>query len=231
MFKKIFTFFKNYLFEELLLLVIFGFFFVQHPSIVFISIILFAYLFLVFLINNTFLSVGIKKAIHFLRQYTLEGFLLFITIVFMVVQKADWISILIIIFSYFFIVLLLNDTFLSKGIKKGIGDMKKEYLYTVLFFVFISLFFIWRFDIETIIFLALFIAFVFYGWDSRILATGALVSLASCPFLLSFKQDAYAELMAVYAYYFLVMTVILQIIEYKRHPELFAEDEEDKINN
>jgi len=35
--------------------------------------------------------------------------------------------------------------------------------------------------------------------------------------------------MAVYAYFFLVMTVVLQIVEYKRHPELYNEsDNEEK---
>jgi len=47
----------------------------------------------------------------------------------------------------------------------------------------------------------------FFLWD---------LSLASCPFLLSFKKDELAEKMAVYAYFFLVMTVVLQIVEYRR---------------
>ena len=51
-------------------------------------------------------------------------------------------------------------------------------------------------------------------------ATGAIVSLAACPVLLIAQQQSVAEQMAVYAYYFLVMTVALQIVEYKRHPEL-----------
>mgnify|MGYP001619711074 CR=1 FL=1 len=52
----------------------------------------------------------------------------------------------------------------------------------------------------------------------RVIAAGALVSLASCPFLLIVGEDSFAEQMAVYAYYFLVMTVVLQIIEFKRSP-------------
>jgi uncharacterized membrane protein len=71
--------------------------------------------------------------------------------------------------------------------------------------------------------------FLVYEWENRIIAFLALVSLASCPVLLSFKKDALAETMAVYAYFFLVMTVVLQIVEYKRHPNRFPDDE-DKDN-
>ncbi len=73
----------------------------------------------------------------------------------------------------------------------------------------------------------LFLAFALYDWDNRAIGVIALISLTSCPFLLSFKQDAMAETMAVYAYFLLVMTVALQIIEYKRHPELFKDDQSE----
>lgn len=52
--------------------------------------------------------------------------------------------------------------------------------------------------------------------DSRIAAGLALLFLAACPILLIFKEDAFAETMAVYAYYFLIITVIGQIIEHIR---------------
>ncbi|MFZ2832204.1 MAG: hypothetical protein WAZ40_03565 [Minisyncoccia bacterium] len=63
---------------------------------------------------------------------------------------------------------------------------------------------------------ALFLSFALYQWENRIIGVLALATLVSCPFLLSFKQDALAEQMAVYAYYFLVMTVVLQIMELRR---------------
>ena len=59
-----------------------------------------------------------------------------------------------------------------------------------------------------------------YQWDSRLVAGGALISLISSLILLVAKQDALAEQMAVYAFYLLAMTVVLQIIEFKRHPEV-----------
>ena len=91
-----------------------------------------------------------------------------------------------------------------------------------------ALLFIWQFSFEVIFFLTLFLAFALYGWDNRVIGGLALLSLASCPFLLLFKQADLAEIMAVYAYFFLVLTVVLQIIEYQRHPELFREAENEE---
>lgn len=83
-----------------------------------------------------------------------------------------------------------------------------------LLILFLIIFYLWGLSSALLWFL--FLSFLFYGWESRIIATMALISLASCPFLLYFKKDALAETMAVYAYFFLVMTVVLQIVELKR---------------
>jgi len=167
----------------------------------------------------------LKRGLNFLRQYLLEEVLLLLVGIFIFVQQLELLYVVNILIGYVLIVLLLNKTFLYKGIRKGLRDIKKERWYWMLILIIISLLFIWQFSFEAIIFLTLFTAFALYGWDSRIIATGALISLASCPILLIAKQDVYAEQMAVYTYYFLVMTVVLQIIEYKRHPELYKEAE------
>ena len=52
--------------------------------------------------------------------------------------------------------------------------------------------------------------------DSRYAAGAALIFLAACPFLLILKKDLWAESAAIYAYYFLVITVITQIRELKK---------------
>lgn len=51
---------------------------------------------------------------------------------------------------------------------------------------------------------------------SRIAAGLALFFLASCPVLLIFKNEALAETFAIYAYYFLVITVVGEILSLKR---------------
>ncbi len=61
---------------------------------------------------------------------------------------------------------------------------------------------------------------VLFVLDSRIAAGAALVLLISCPVFLIFKKDAIAEVLAVYAYYFLVVTVMTQIGEYLKEKKL-----------
>lgn len=69
---------------------------------------------------------------------------------------------------------------------------------------------------EAAFFWSLFFAFLFFNWDSRYVGALAILALTACPILLALELKADAEQMAVWAYYFLVMTVVLQIIEYKR---------------
>ncbi|MEK6800968.1 MAG: hypothetical protein AABY05_03470 [Nanoarchaeota archaeon] len=65
------------------------------------------------------------------------------------------------------------------------------------------------------------ISIIFYlvKIDSRFLIFPALLLLITLPFLLLFKQQAIAETIAVYVYYFLVVGVILQIIEHFKKTE------------
>ena len=102
-------------------------------------------------------------------------------------------------------------------------DVLEAKLKLALIVIMIVLMIVWSFSLESVTFITLFVAFLLYQWDSRIFAAGALVSLASCPILLTVQLNSYAEQMAVYAYYFLVMTVALQIVEYKRNPNEYPE--------
>jgi hypothetical protein len=81
------------------------------------------------------------------------------------------------------------------------------------------------FGISSSILWVLFMSFALYDWNIGIIGILALISLVACPFLIQFKQDVIAEQMAVYAFFFLTITVILQIIEYKCHPERFNDEE------
>lgn len=57
---------------------------------------------------------------------------------------------------------------------------------------------------------------ILWNLESRIAAALALFFLASCPILLILKNDALAETFAIYAYYFLVITVVGEIIALRR---------------
>ncbi len=105
------------------------------------------------------------------------------------------------------------------------NDVLKKKLQTILLVMLLVLMVMWKFDYESIALWMLFLSFLFYGWESRIIAVLALLALISCPFLLIYKRDVLAEQMAIYAYYFLVMTVILQIVDLKRHPKISGFEE------
>jgi len=112
----------------------------------------------------------------------------------------------------------LSDIF--KLIKKDILAKKKLGVLLICISISIGIYL----DLSSGLLWFLFLSFVLYDWDNRVIGVMALISLASCPFLLQFKQDAIAENMAVYAFFLLVMVVVLQLIEYKRRPELFKEE-------
>lgn len=113
---------------------------------------------------------------------------------------------------------------LFKIIKKDILTKKKSGVFLIIASVSIGIYL----GLSAGLLWFLFLAFAFYDWDNRIIGVMALISLTSCPFLLQFKQDSIAEQMAVYAFFFLTMVVTLQLIEYKRHPELFTEENNEE---
>ena len=113
---------------------------------------------------------------------------------------------------------------LFKLIKKDIITKKKSGIFLIITLISIGLYLGWSAGLLWFLFLA----FALYDWDNRVIGVMALISLATCPFLLQFKQDVIAEQMAVYAFFFLTMVVVLQLIEYNRHPELFKDNQDEE---
>ena len=112
---------------------------------------------------------------------------------------------------------LFSDVFLyfKKDFNVFLSDIKnKKWRGLIVLILSFGAFFLW--NLSSALLWLFFLLFLVYGWENRIIAFLALISLTSCPFLLMFKKDDTAEIMAVYAYFFLVMTVVLQIIEYRR---------------
>ncbi len=114
------------------------------------------------------------------------------------------------------LVFALKREIIAKALKRAKRDIFKKKLQTILLVIILILLAMREASYEAIALWALFLSFLFYGWENRIIAGLALLSLASCPFLLIYKREDLAETMAIYAYYFLVMTVVLQIAELKR---------------
>jgi len=103
------------------------------------------------------------------------------------------------------------------------GVTRKDYLKFVL--ILLILVYVLFKEIDPINFLILGYALVsiLFVVESRISASITLLFLIFCPILLIMKKESLAEQMAIYAYYFLVITVVVQIREYLR------EEKEKKV--
>lgn len=71
-------------------------------------------------------------------------------------------------------------------------------------------------DFEKWIYLSLFVLFLIYKWDIRIIIKIGLIFLVSCPFLLILNKENLAEKFAEKTYYFLIIGATLQLINYIR---------------
>ncbi len=68
----------------------------------------------------------------------------------------------------------------------------------------------------------IFLFFLLYDYDSRYLGAVAILFLTACPVLLALGTEhgqEWAEASAIYAFFFLVMTVAIQVVDLKRHKD------------
>lgn len=100
-------------------------------------------------------------------------------------------------------------------IAKILNQIKQKPTFLILGIIFYIIFnSIWGFIAA--LFLGTFLLFAMYQWDSRVFIGFGLLFLLATPFYLLQRKELMAEEMAVYAYYFLFLGVILQLIEYIR---------------
>jgi hypothetical protein len=95
-----------------------------------------------------------------------------------------------------------------------VKKLTKKNVFKAIIIVAVLVFALYR-NIEPLDFMVIFyaLATVLFLVDYRITAGVALMLFVICPIALIFKKDGFAELVAVYVYYFLVITVISQIKE------------------
>jgi len=91
---------------------------------------------------------------------------------------------------------------------------KKYFDYAIIVFAILLGFYL-KWDMENIFLFAFIIWLILNPVQSSVLAKVALVFLSFTPLLLIIKREAQAEKVAILAYYFLVLTVIFAIIEFK----------------
>jgi len=92
----------------------------------------------------------------------------------------------------------------------------KQYLdyFLVVFSLLLGFYLKW--DILNVIIFSFIIWIILNPISSRILARMSLCGLVFVPLLLIFHRDDIAEQFAVFSYYFLVLTLIAMIIEFKK---------------
>lgn len=106
----------------------------------------------------------------------------------------------------------------QKAISRGFRFLIKHWiksLIVVLLFIILAL----LVSFTAAFFWSLFLAFLIMRLDSRAPIIGALFCLTICPFLLIFKYQEWAEIVAVWAYYLLVIGVVLQIVDFIFEPQ------------
>lgn len=89
----------------------------------------------------------------------------------------------------------------------------------------------YAFSFVEMLILAYFGLSLIWKLDSRIAASLALFFLVATPILLMLKNDALAETFAIYAYYFLVITVIRLVFEFKNSPKIEAKRPAGPVDN
>jgi len=91
---------------------------------------------------------------------------------------------------------------------------KKYFDYGIVAFALLLGFYL-KWDMENVVLFTFIIWIILNPISSQILAKIALVFLSFTPLLLIIRREAQAEQFAIFTYYFLVLTVIFAIIEFK----------------
>lgn len=98
-------------------------------------------------------------------------------------------------------------------------EWQKKFRIILSVFVFLGSLLAWRnfdFTIVGTLILVYFGISLIWNLSSRIAASLALFFLVCTPILLAMKNDTLAEMMAIYAYYFLVIAVVSEILALRK---------------
>ncbi|MFH1744581.1 MAG: LytR C-terminal domain-containing protein [bacterium] len=171
-----------------------------------------------------FKTQKLKEYFKYFANRKLEIISILIIVVFMLLWSFNVELIILAIFLFIFLIYGSRRLATISVFIKAKKDIRKKKSSTILLIIILFLFLIWKSNIELFIFSMIFFIFLLYNWNSRILGWPISLFLASCPFFLMAKKQDLAEQMAIYAYYFLIITVILQIIELiKKEPTGFQD--------
>jgi hypothetical protein len=103
-----------------------------------------------------------------------------------------------------------------RAIASAVYDVRRSPLADVFLLVIFALTRAWSLPWDATLCIIIFWAFLLFPWDSKILAGSALAFVIACPLLLSANAGALALQSAIFGFYFLIMTVVVQTMEYLR---------------
>lgn len=156
-----------------------------------------------------------RKILEKYADKKLEFILLLIVLTLLIIWQLNVDTIILGISLFAILLYGWRSGFIEKGIKRIAQDIKSKIMYTFLLAIILSLLLMWKFNVQIIIFVAVFLAFIFYKWDSRFIISIGLSLLGIVPIILVFRKETFVvEIIVVYAYYFLITGLLLQIIEY-----------------
>jgi predicted membrane protein len=169
------------------------------------------------------LNERIKKYFKRLADNKLEIILVLIIAVLMLMWKLGLDFVVLGTLAFSILLYGWKKRIIAQGFKKAKADLFKRVkedlikkkLSTALLLIILVLLLILKFNIEPIVFLMIFFVFWLYSWENRILLGLGMFFLIICYVLLSSQKPVLAEQLGIYGYYFLIMTVLLQIFEYK----------------
>lgn len=106
-----------------------------------------------------------------------------------------------------------KELYLEFGVARYLT--KKNLDYAILILILVTGIYL-KWEIEDILFAIFLVWHFLHPFTSQTLAKVALFFLSLTPIFLIIKRDASAEQFAVYAYYLLILTVIMAIVEKKK---------------
>jgi hypothetical protein len=166
-----------------------------------------------------------KKAWARALEKRFEIALAAILAMFLVIWQPEAHYAVVLVIGYLVLVWGLNNEGVEKGIVKGLKDIRKERLSGIFILTTIALLCLWEVSTLLIFFVSLFLAFVVYGWDSRVVMGGTVFSLISCVAFLLAGQEGWAEQMAVCAYYFFAVSAVLYVVGFRYSSKIHKENE------
>jgi len=111
-------------------------------------------------------------------------------------------------------IFVLVISIIRKIILISFNDIVMKKIRSIFIFI-MAVIALWQFGVNASLGWLLVSSFFLYGWSNRVLGLISMSFLISCPILLFFHKEVWADLMIDYAYFILIIVLFIQIVELK----------------